>query len=127
MFNVSASLVHLFSNIIPSRTFVFVFPNIHLMYLPCHGSQCRASSGEGSWKALHSLSKEAGFSPATTGELLKEICSFSSYLPVHVLFLKPGFMSCKFNFSPLYPLFCCSRSKYFRWFYVFCSMETSLL
>jgi nuclear pore complex protein Nup160 len=26
----------------------------------------RASSGEGSWKALHSLSKEAGFSPATT-------------------------------------------------------------
>lgn len=92
------SLVHLFSYIIPSRTFVFVFPNVHLMYLPCHGSQCRASSGEGSWKALHSLSKEAGFSPATTGELLKELCSFSSYSPVRILFRKPGFMSCRFIF-----------------------------
>lgn len=93
------SLVHLFTTIIPERTFVFVFPNIHLMYLPCHGSQCRASSGEGSWKALHSLSKEAGFSPATMGELLKEICSCSSSLPVRILFRKQALCLAD-SFSP---------------------------
>ncbi|KAL1222173.1 Nuclear pore complex protein [Cardamine amara subsp. amara] len=32
----------------------------------------RASSGEGSWKALHSLSNEAGFSPATMGPSISD-------------------------------------------------------
>lgn len=52
---------------------------------------------------MHSLSKEAGFSHSTTGELLKEICSCSSSLPVRLLFRKVGFMFSKF-FFPLFTL-----------------------
>ncbi|AAG21620.1 unknown protein; 42586-33527 [Arabidopsis thaliana] len=43
----------------------------------------RASSGEGSWKALHSLSKEAGFSPATTGPSILDGSTSSAAWKLH--------------------------------------------